>query len=74
MGTKSSFRGVLLMYYRVALNRVFTFWQISGCEQPYNVSQIPNLNNLLYFIRLEGLSPRVERKILIHIVELTQRT
>jgi hypothetical protein len=28
-----------LMYYQVALNRVY-FCRISGCEQPYNVSQI----------------------------------
>jgi hypothetical protein len=38
-GNESSFRGVLLIYYRVTLNRVY-FCQISGCEQPSNMSQI----------------------------------
>jgi hypothetical protein len=38
-GNESSFRGMLLMYYQVSLNRAY-FWRISGCEQPSNMSQI----------------------------------
>jgi hypothetical protein len=37
-GNESSFRGMLLIYYRVTLNRAF-FCRISGCEQPSNMSQ-----------------------------------
>jgi hypothetical protein len=38
-GNESSFRGMLLIYYRVTLNHAY-FCQISGCEQPSNMSQI----------------------------------
>jgi hypothetical protein len=38
-GNESSFRGMLLMYYRVTLNMLI-FCRISGCEQPSNMSQI----------------------------------
>jgi hypothetical protein len=38
-GNESSFRGMLLSYYWVTLNRAY-FFRISGCEQPCNISQI----------------------------------
>jgi hypothetical protein len=74
-GNGSYFRGMHLIYYRFPLNRVCCC-RISGCEQPSSMSQIiKNLNNLLILFRTtQGSEPRVERKILIHIVELTQGT
>jgi hypothetical protein len=56
------------------------FCQMSGCEQPCSISKIIIIvldNNFLffYFVRLEGLSPRVEKlKIFTHMVKLTQGT
>jgi hypothetical protein len=76
-GNESLFRGMLLIYYRVTLNRAYfvEYWVANNLvivsnNRGYRIS----ITCLFYFIRLEVLSPRVERKILIHIVELTQRT
>jgi hypothetical protein len=62
-GNESLFRGVLLMYYRVTLNRAY-FCRISGCEQPSNISQIiTNLNNLfILFHTTRGSEPPSGKK------------
>jgi hypothetical protein len=50
-GNGLSFRGMLLKYYWVPLNRA-CFCRISGCEQPSSMSQIlTKLNNLLILFR-----------------------
>jgi hypothetical protein len=38
-GNESTFRGMLLIFYRVTLNRAYLY-RLSGCEQPSSMSQI----------------------------------